>query len=834
MTRGPAVPNSHSRGVTGSIAMTLVASAAVVGWNNSTPATATPPVPAHPVTYVALGDSYASGEGLGGLGSGYESGTNRSPSNPRVPDIDANMCHRSIADSYGSPRGARIVLPNVPARERMFGACSGATSADMTPIPGVAGHPPTAPGKRPVTDKTYQSGQPWQTSLITSETRWVSISAGGNDVEFSTIGAACAAFSVAGIASYAPGGSGNKCTAALNKAQRMLDSTTDGTAANKVQPRLQILYTKLLKDHPRVKLAVVGYPAVVPAADYSHALGINAKNKVCVTNKQTYKNVTYGVGLKVGDAKRADADVIKGLNKAATAAVKAVAKKYPGRIEFADTYAKSVPHDCDGYRQGVSVNGVMLAAPRLGQPQWILSTATFHPTKEGQKVMAGAVQEAFARLADDYLRKVGTTVSLTGTPSSRQAWPGPDGRWLTTVTSAYTPEDPDNPNYYPPIMVSGSLQSKAGTKAILLNDVELVASPAFSADGSAYMLAQTRTNTAEQFRLLRLKPGTADLRVIYSWPDLGSFPVDQYPTSLRVAGNRVYVHTDPSQYRHPCPDDTLTTLSQFDLNGVLLAEREDRPNCTTSLFATAAGPVEVSPRIGQRRVTFFDKATLKASSTDPDLAGNWGASTVNQVSTAAVVRSGEASMCGDVGLTTYSLNGQQKSVGLTMALERSEVLITNGSWCNWRVIGAGDAGWAVLVTVSGPRAAPTTARRLFYVLSNGDVSEVDLSHGNDGHASSHIDMVSDRNGRVAISYATSGTCPDPALTCVETVVDVVSKDGKVEMTKIFGSGAYTVPYTLRGGVGSLAIFMQTGGNPPAWQSFQDKEFIRSDLEVWTD
>ena len=67
-------------------------------------------------TYVALGDSYASGEGLGD----YEPGTDVKASPKR------NVCHRS-AHAF-SQLGA-IVLPDVT--DRSFWACSGAKATDM-------------------------------------------------------------------------------------------------------------------------------------------------------------------------------------------------------------------------------------------------------------------------------------------------------------------------------------------------------------------------------------------------------------------------------------------------------------------------------------------------------------------------------------------------------------------------------------------------------------------------------------------------------------------------------------------------------------------------------
>src|SRR4051794_1539036 len=60
-------------------------------------------------TYVALGDSYAAGEGLGP----FEAGTHTPASGSPNTDPAKNTCHRSQQDGYGSLRQTTpIVLPS--------------------------------------------------------------------------------------------------------------------------------------------------------------------------------------------------------------------------------------------------------------------------------------------------------------------------------------------------------------------------------------------------------------------------------------------------------------------------------------------------------------------------------------------------------------------------------------------------------------------------------------------------------------------------------------------------------------------------------------------------
>lgn len=150
----------------GAMTATLVAlvSSTIVVLDPGQPAAA-----AAPSSYVALGDSYSAGEGLGGIGTGgYLDGTDVK-SGPR-----RNQCHRSkIAYS----QLISIVLPTVS--DRSFWACSGALAADMSK-------------PAPQSGNQEQYHQPAQTAQVGAATRWISISAGGNDAGFGDIGLACA------------------------------------------------------------------------------------------------------------------------------------------------------------------------------------------------------------------------------------------------------------------------------------------------------------------------------------------------------------------------------------------------------------------------------------------------------------------------------------------------------------------------------------------------------------------------------------------------------------------------------------------------------------------
>lgn len=170
-----------------------------------------PPVmSAAPATYVALGDSYASGEGV----------------EPFLPESNRsqpeNRCHRS---SFAYPR-LLAARPGMPVTE--FWACSGARIANFYPGQG-------------------QAGEPGQLDRLSVETRLVTLSAGGNDLGFAEVLGTC--LLVRG------------CDRTLGMVATLLLQHT--------APRLADLYREVLRRAGRAQVFVIGYPrfvSPVPAA----------------------------------------------------------------------------------------------------------------------------------------------------------------------------------------------------------------------------------------------------------------------------------------------------------------------------------------------------------------------------------------------------------------------------------------------------------------------------------------------------------------------------------------------------------------------------------------
>jgi hypothetical protein len=351
-------------------------------------------------TYVALGDSYAAGEGLGGIGVGYEVGTAIDPSSSdpaKNTNGNKNTCHRSNSGAYGS-LGNSSVLKEIPTSSRAHWACSGAWSTDMM----------LNPSQLPITDGRFQFGQPVQTSTVSGATRFVTVSAGGNDMGFGDLGKSCAGLREAnGSTTGIPGAS--PCATQIASSLVRLSNA---------ESNLVSLYKSILSKAPNAALVVVGYPKVFPGPSDSYAKARpTADGKgFCATNSfpiDPTNGVYVYLGATVENAVALDG-IIRSLNDTAQRAVataKGGSSDYASRIRFADTYSSSTPHDCSGYTKGVSVNGVMASGTfNGGGPLNAVSSATFHPTSEGQAMMAGVVDGAFDPFR---LRYAGAPVDIT-------------------------------------------------------------------------------------------------------------------------------------------------------------------------------------------------------------------------------------------------------------------------------------------------------------------------------------------------------------------------------------------------------------------------------------
>lgn len=158
------------------------------------------PAQAAAPSYVALGDSYSSGVGT------------------RSYIADGSSCQRST-----------YAYPSLIAQQRgyalTFKACSGARIPDVT------------------------NGQ---LSALSSSTRYVTLSVGGNDAGFSAVLTECAQ----------PGWASN-CDGAINTAQAYINNTLPGA--------LSALYASIRSKAPNARVVIVGYPRVFNGEDCNAA-----------------------------------------------------------------------------------------------------------------------------------------------------------------------------------------------------------------------------------------------------------------------------------------------------------------------------------------------------------------------------------------------------------------------------------------------------------------------------------------------------------------------------------------------------------------------------------
>jgi hypothetical protein len=184
--------------------------------------------------YVALGDSYSSGEGLQPTATTYIS-----PSND-------DGCHRSV-QAFPVLVATNLNL-NLGQFETYgsggFVACSGATSKDLL---------------------NGENGEPSQLSALSSETQWVTVSDGGDDLHFSNVLIAClgvrASAKIGGVTrSYTQSGivrESETCANYLASANSLFDAT-QGTS--KEEAELEHVYTQIFIHAPNADLAVLNYP----------------------------------------------------------------------------------------------------------------------------------------------------------------------------------------------------------------------------------------------------------------------------------------------------------------------------------------------------------------------------------------------------------------------------------------------------------------------------------------------------------------------------------------------------------------------------------------------
>ncbi|WP_369373904.1 SGNH/GDSL hydrolase family protein [Promicromonospora sp. Populi] len=183
------------------------------------------------VTTTAL-PSYAAGESYVALGDSYSSGTGT-----RAYINDGTQCLRSVYAYASLTAAARSYTLN-------FRACSGAVVADVTNT---------------------------QLSALSSSTRYVTITVGGNDAGFADVLTECA------LPAWA-----SDCAGTVAAARTFISNTLPG--------RLSTLYTAIRTRAPNAKVVVVGYPKLFNGEDCNLATFFSPEDEAALNNASVLIN----------------------------------------------------------------------------------------------------------------------------------------------------------------------------------------------------------------------------------------------------------------------------------------------------------------------------------------------------------------------------------------------------------------------------------------------------------------------------------------------------------------------------------------------------------------
>lgn len=311
--------------------------------------------PSDPVTaatkgnYVAMGDSYASGEGSNSSGGNYVTSKNGS----YLGDSGKDGCHRSpnafsedLKKSYTFQGGSTFV------------ACSGATSDDV---------------------RNGSDGEKSQLNALNAHTSLVTLSVGGDDLEFSHVLTKCMMdlhFSVKQLWDHHQQ---DQCHAQKDRINQDVN-TLFGSPPD--PSKYQQLLIDIHNRAPNARIIVIGYPHLFPEPP-----------------TKGYDNINKGDEKFLNDMGRQ-------LNAKIKQQVQALDDKYYGNgqqkmgsFEFADNWDGIKGHEIgtkDPYLNGLEYCPVVnwrhnpnCHSNLVGKPA--AGTGTFHPTPDGQKAFEQVV-----------------------------------------------------------------------------------------------------------------------------------------------------------------------------------------------------------------------------------------------------------------------------------------------------------------------------------------------------------------------------------------------------------------------------------------------------------
>jgi lysophospholipase L1-like esterase len=247
-------PNTQST----ALVTTFKFSGSIGGQPTTTSSSVTQAAPTTSLTYVALGDSYSSGEGnLDARNGGWVDLNGRPDKMPTAND----GCDRSWLSFPRRTATWMATTPHFPKMQFVFLACSGETTSDIW-----SGSPATSHGLLGPTLRHLEGVQLDDTPDL-SRARIVTLTAGANDVNFAPVGASCppsAALRTDVVAVHDRDARAQprsrRCTARTPVAWlRHLLSTVA-----RLEPTLAATYAQIEAEAPNAAFYVMGYPYLVP------------------------------------------------------------------------------------------------------------------------------------------------------------------------------------------------------------------------------------------------------------------------------------------------------------------------------------------------------------------------------------------------------------------------------------------------------------------------------------------------------------------------------------------------------------------------------------------
>lgn len=271
-----------------------------------------------PGSYLALGDSYSAGEGL----PDYD---------PDTADLPiGDRCHRSLEYAYP------LKLVFADPTQRDFRACSGAVVKNVFRIPQSHGGQPISTGRQ------IEEG------TIEDSTLLVTITMGGNDLEFADMLIFCAGHS--------------SCQNDTFEEGLTLSDWAQAHLAT-IGKELEAMYIDLREQTPaQARILVLGYPGLFPQDAPSPFV-----KPVCSTVFAGFSD--------------AEEEAIRAWNIQLNEVVHAATSR--AGVEFVDVYSFFSGHEVCG-RAGAWLKSV-------GNPSRVERDGWFHPTRTGQGMLARIV-----------------------------------------------------------------------------------------------------------------------------------------------------------------------------------------------------------------------------------------------------------------------------------------------------------------------------------------------------------------------------------------------------------------------------------------------------------